>query len=236
MFGAVSARSSPHQPARMMPDAHNPRVPKIRRGGHQGCPQRRGQVRRGLLRCRPDRGSALPRVVTRWQANGLLCRYSVAGAAHPIHSASPHNVHFDRRPAWHWAGLCGAGAGTSGRGGGGVSCTICGRPSVWHGSHEGHAMPGTYLFEMGCYDGVRMDDDDEYHEGWQTDVVYPPCRYSPLACKTCGGTGDAPPLMAEALETDECVDCRGTGWRDGNPRWPEALWDEDEPEMQGAAE
>lgn len=108
-----------------------------------------------------------------------------------------------------------------------MSCTICGRPQIWHGSQEGNAIPGTYLFEMGCYDGVRMDD-DEYHEGWQPDVVYPPCRFSPHACVTCSGTGAAPPLMSKALNTEECVDCHGNGWKDGEAQWPIAVWDEED--------
>jgi hypothetical protein len=99
-----------------------------------------------------------------------------------------------------------------------MPCTICGRHQQWHGSEEG-PPPGSYLSEMGCHDGVRMDD-DEYHEGWQPDVIYPPCPFNPLRCETCGGSGDAPKLMAEAMNRDDCADCDGTGWKGGDPKWP----------------
>jgi hypothetical protein len=51
-------------------------------------------------------------------------------------------------------------------------------------------------------------DDDEHGEGWQADVIYPPCAHNPNRCPTCDGTGDAPPLMKEALER-VARDCRG---------------------------
>lgn len=101
-----------------------------------------------------------------------------------------------------------------------MTCQICGRDRVWHGSETG-AAPGTYLNEMGCHDGVRMDDDD-YHEGWAPDTIYPPCEFNPKRCQTCNGTGNAPPLMAEALQRDDCADCGGTGWQNGECQWPVA--------------
>lgn len=100
-----------------------------------------------------------------------------------------------------------------------MTCLTCGREMTWHGSQEPACRPGTYLSEMGCHDGVRMDDDD-YGEGWQPDVAYPPCQFNPKRCPTCDGTGNAPPLMAEALNRDDCADCDGNGWKDGNAEWP----------------
>lgn len=94
-----------------------------------------------------------------------------------------------------------------------MNCTICGRHAVLHGSEQSSRA------EWGCHDGVLMDD-DTYHEGWQRDVVYPPCSYNPVACVTCQGSGEAPPLMAEAFSQDDCVDCAGSGWEDGQCQWP----------------
>lgn len=107
-----------------------------------------------------------------------------------------------------------------------MTCSICGRDRVWHGS-EHQPAPGTYLSEMGCHDGVRMDD-DEYGEGWQEDVVYPPCAFNPSRCPTCDGSSYAPPLMREAMNRDDCADCNGTGWKEGKCQWPTtAEYDED---------
>lgn len=102
-----------------------------------------------------------------------------------------------------------------------MSCSICKRAKQWHGSDE-YPAPGTYLSEMGCHDGVRMDD-DEYHEGWAPDTVYPPCQYNPARCKTCKGTGTAPPAKAKIWKRDDCADCEGTGWKGGKVQWPESV-------------
>lgn len=93
-----------------------------------------------------------------------------------------------------------------------MTCTICGRSRNYHGSED--ASPGTYHAESGCYGGVFMDD-DVYVEGWHedADVVYPPCPHNPARCKRCGGSGDAP---ADVTDWDDCPDCRGTGWEQGN--------------------
>lgn len=104
-----------------------------------------------------------------------------------------------------------------------MPCSICGRENVWHGSELG-PRPGTYLSEMGCHDGVRMDD-DEYHEGWQDDVAYPPCPHSPLCCASCKGTGRAGP---EVTDSDDCPECQGTGWKNGEVKWPSSI-DEADP-------
>ena len=104
-----------------------------------------------------------------------------------------------------------------------MACLVCGRERAWHGSETG--LPGTYLNETGCHDGVRMDD-DVHGEGWQPDVIYPPCEFNPRCCPTCSGTGNAPPLMAEALQQDDCADCHGTGWKDGKCEWPVSIADE----------
>lgn len=104
-----------------------------------------------------------------------------------------------------------------------MTCSTCGRNPQWHGSQEPNARPGTYLHECGCHDGVRMDDDD-YGEGWQPDVVYPPCKFNPNRCSRCDGTGDAKP----SDDRDDCSACDGTGWKDGECQWPVAADDIDE--------
>lgn len=102
-----------------------------------------------------------------------------------------------------------------------MPCNICGRERVWHGS-EHYPAPGTYLSEMGCHDGVRMDD-DEHAEGWADDTIYPPCQHNPMCCKSCGGSGDK--------ADGDCRDCNGTGWKNGEPQWPVAA---DDPETPSA--
>lgn len=97
-----------------------------------------------------------------------------------------------------------------------MPCGICGRDQTWHGSQEPNARPGTYLMEMGCHQGVRMDD-DEYHEGWQSDTIYPPCPHNPLCCKACGGDGQS---RSSKSKSDDCDGCRGIGWLHGQPKWP----------------
>lgn len=109
-----------------------------------------------------------------------------------------------------------------------MTCQTCGRNPQWHGSQTG-ARAGTYLHETGCHDGVRMDD-DEHGEGWAPDTIYPPCQFNPARCSTCDGTGNASPMMAEALKRDDCEDCNGTGWKDGECQWPIAVESETETE------
>ena len=70
--------------------------------------------------------------------------------------------------------------------------------------------------ETGCHAGVMMDD-DLHAEGWQPDVVYPPCPSNPKCCAACKGTGEAGP---EVTTQDDCPDCDGTGWKDGKAEWP----------------
>ena len=69
--------------------------------------------------------------------------------------------------------------------------------------------------DVECCDGVVMDI-DEYTEGWQPDVIYPPCDCNPRYCATCKGTGDAP---KDVGDSDDCPECSGIGWR-GKPMWP----------------
>lgn len=97
-----------------------------------------------------------------------------------------------------------------------MACGICGRQPVWHGSEV--ARPGTHLNETGCHGGVMMDD-DEHAEGWQADVVYPPCRSNPRRCMTCDGSGAAGP---DVTWQDECPDCDGIGWANGKAEYPPA--------------
>lgn len=95
-----------------------------------------------------------------------------------------------------------------------MTCAICGRDRIWHGSDQ---HPGS---EIGCQDGVRMDD-DEYSEGWHPDVIYPPCTHSPLKCEACNGTGICPANVESA--SDDCPMCDGTGWKNADPQWPSAF-------------
>lgn len=102
-----------------------------------------------------------------------------------------------------------------------MKCPTCGRDQVWHGS-EHYPPPGSYLSEMGCHYGVRMDD-DEYHEGWVADTIYPPCPHSPLCCKSCGGSGNKQIGKTDAVT--DCKKCGGTGWKNAEPQWPIAADD-----------
>lgn len=70
--------------------------------------------------------------------------------------------------------------------------------------------------ETGCHAGVKMDD-DVHAEGWQPDLVYPPCPNNPRVCPECKGSGEAGP---EATTQDDCPACDGTGWLGGKPEWP----------------
>lgn len=65
--------------------------------------------------------------------------------------------------------------------------------------------------QSGCHAGVVMDD-DTYYEGYEHDVVYPPCSCHPNFCPTCSGTGWAPERLAIEHDRDDCPDCDG-GWR-----------------------
>lgn len=94
-------------------------------------------------------------------------------------------------------------------------CPICGKPE-WHGSK--YARAGTYLSETGCHSGVMMDD-DEHAEGWQKDVIYPPCPQNPKRCMKCNGYGE--------IDDGECPGCEGSGWI-GKPEWP-VLAPDDQP-------
>ena len=68
----------------------------------------------------------------------------------------------------------------------------------------------------GCQNGVAMDD-DTYFEGWELDVVYPPCTCHPKHCKTCGGSGWCPQDIQH--DSDDCPTCGGDGWI-GEPEHP----------------
>ena len=91
-----------------------------------------------------------------------------------------------------------------------MTCTVCGRNRIYHCSEI------IAWSESGCHDGVFMDD-DEYAEGWQRDVIYPPCKYSPLCCRHCEGSGES---RDPASKSDDCEYCSGTGWLGGKAKWP----------------
>lgn len=96
-----------------------------------------------------------------------------------------------------------------------MSCGVCGKPSVLHGSDLG-GKGGTYLGESGCHDGVWMDD-DEYYEGWASDTIYHPCPNHPKFCKKCHGSGS---LVDKDGAQYDCTNktCQ-SGWK-GEPEWP----------------
>ncbi len=39
-----------------------------------------------------------------------------------------------------------------------------------------------------CFNGVIMDT-DEFYEGYERDVIYPPCKCNPKYCDHCEGAG-----------------------------------------------
>lgn len=106
-----------------------------------------------------------------------------------------------------------------------MTCGICGKPPL-HGSALG-GRPGTYLSESGCHGGVWMDD-DEYAEGWQPDVVYPPCPNHPKACKKCGGRGEMLKWNVElgCYDSFDCTNktCR-SGWK-CTPQYPDDRYED----------
>jgi hypothetical protein len=69
----------------------------------------------------------------------------------------------------------------------------------------------------GCQNGITMDD-DVYAEGWEPDVVYPPCSCHPKHCKMCRGSGRCPEDVLH--DSDDCPTCGGNGWL-GAPEHPD---------------
>ncbi len=59
--------------------------------------------------------------------------------------------------------------------------------------------------DIECVNGVLIDI-DEYTEGWQRDVIYPPAPCHPGYCKECGGSG--------VRKGGDCRGCDGTGYLD----------------------
>lgn len=103
-----------------------------------------------------------------------------------------------------------------------MPCTVCGRNRVLCGA-EFHPDRGAYLSESSCHDGVWMDD-DVYCEGWERDVLYPPCPHNPAACDCIKRD-----LTLHELHTmscgvcigeDDCKSCGGSGWKDQKWQWP----------------
>lgn len=86
----------------------------------------------------------------------------------------------------------------------------------------------------GCHGGVAMDD-DTYFEGYERDVIYPPCRCHPKFCVTCCGTGIAPDDIAVCQSSDDCPDCE-SGWRGDGPEHPDHRYSDPEQWEQDMAE
>ncbi len=116
-----------------------------------------------------------------------------------------------------------------------MTCHVCGRKTQCTGGGDYRGEPGTYLNESSCHDGVWMDD-DVYCEGWERDVVYPPCPHNPDACECMKRTLTERELQTMSYGTcvgdDDCPLCHGNGWKGGNARWPtpsDEYEDENEP-------
>ena len=80
----------------------------------------------------------------------------------------------------------------------------------------------------GCHDGVWMDD-DVHGEGWERDVIYPPCPHNPAACECVTkpesmSFGDWQQISyGTGLAKDGCPQCHGTGWRGGKVQYPVSM-------------
>jgi hypothetical protein len=119
-----------------------------------------------------------------------------------------------------------------------MPCSTCGREQRCHGSEAAVAsgLPRhreTYAMESGCHDGVWMDD-DTHGEGWERDVIYPPCPYNPAACD-CVKKPDSMSFgdwnqisYGTGLGRDDCAKCGGNGWRDGQWQHPVSIDDLEE--------
>ncbi len=65
--------------------------------------------------------------------------------------------------------------------------------------------------DVECFSGVAMDC-DVFHEGYQKDVIYPPCPCHPKHCKPCRGQGLIEKWKGTNRYSIECKKCKGTGW------------------------
>jgi len=104
-----------------------------------------------------------------------------------------------------------------------MTCSICGRATQCTGGGDYRGAPGTYLNESSCHDGVWMDD-DVYSEGWERDVIYPPCPNNPAVCKCMQRELTEGELQTMSYGTcvglDDCQSCHGNGWANGYAQWP----------------
>lgn len=80
--------------------------------------------------------------------------------------------------------------------------------------------------DVECVNGVLIDI-DEYHEGWQDDVIYPPAPCHPNFCKPCNGSGWCPDGVES--DSDDCPTCEGTGYVGGNSDCQERLAERSRP-------
>lgn len=74
-----------------------------------------------------------------------------------------------------------------------------------------HCKHGFMGSDIECVNGVLIDI-DEFTEGWQTDVLYPPAPCHPLYCVSCKGSGEK---ALEGGAVTDCADCEGSGYRGG---------------------
>lgn len=115
-----------------------------------------------------------------------------------------------------------------------MPCSTCGREQRCHGSEFAKGQHDrwreTYAATAGCHDGVWMDD-DVHGEGWEPDVIYPPCPFNPQACD-CALRPDAMSFRnwnnisyGTGLAQDGCPKCHGSGWKDCKWQHPVSIDD-----------
>lgn len=68
-----------------------------------------------------------------------------------------------------------------------------------------HCTNGHIAGDVECINGVLIDI-DEFTEGHQRDLIYPPAPCHPDYCNACEGSGEH--------DFGDCDKCGGTGYRD----------------------
>lgn len=73
---------------------------------------------------------------------------------------------------------------------------------------------GHIVGDVECVNGILIDI-DVFTEGHERDVVYPPAPCHPDFCTRCNGSGRASKALARKLNSDDCPECDGSGYRGG---------------------
>lgn len=102
----------------------------------------------------------------------------------------------------------------------GASDAMCGDSGPVMAGDCAHCRNGFRGSDIECVNGILIDI-DEFTEGWETDVLYPPAPCHPLYCKSCAGTGRCPDHIEH--DSDDCPDCDGTGYVGGKSDCHERL-------------